>query len=105
MKSIIPRYAGIVAAVLAIILIAGIFAMLGTVDLVFVEDGYEVRRQENVSVFTEIEANDNYSYVYGGNTYTIADNKLKEHIVSTVLVNAVTFNWDQEANDITVTVK
>lgn len=113
MKSKLPRYAGIVAAILAIALIAGLFAIFGTVDLIFVKDGYEVKRTENVSVLSDIElyaeegAELQYTYEFDGAEYVINEDQanLKEHIVYTVLLNAITFKWGAEDNDITVTVE
>ena len=119
MKSKLPRYAGIVAAILAITLIAGLFAIFGTVDLIFVKDGYEVKRTENVSVLSEIDlytdidlyteegAKLQYTYEFDGAEYVIDENQanLREHIVYTVLLNAITFKWGAEDNDITVTVE
>lgn len=113
MKSKLPRYAGIVAAILAITLIAGLFSIFGTVDLIFVKDGYEVKRTENVSVLSDIDlyteegAELQYTYEFDGAEHVIDENQanLREHIVYTVLLNAITFKWGAEDNDITVTVE
>lgn len=114
MKSIIPRYAGIVAAILAVALILAVYAAFGTVDLIFVKDGYEVSRQEDVSLFTEIEpytgdGEEAYSYVYqyNGEEFVLSENgaNLKEHIVYTLVTNLVTFQFGDEADDFVIDVQ
>lgn len=110
MKSILPRYAGIIAAVLALTLIAGLFTIFGTVDLIFVKDGYEVKRVEGVSVidqpelYTEDGVELQYSYDFSDVTYEYGKD-FKKHVALTVLLNAITFQWDAEDNDITINVK
>ena len=109
MKTVFPRYAGFVAAILALLLIVGVFAIFGTVDLVYMKEGYEVGRQENVSLISDIELYvapgetepGAFSYTYGGNRYVVNEGcaNLKEHIVYTVITNAFTFKWSDEAND------
>lgn len=106
MKSLIPRYAGIVAAIVAIALIFGVYAMFGTVDLVFKNsDGLEVKRQENVSLFTEIELEEGYTYSYNESVINEDQSSLKKDIPMTLILNAATFNWDKEANDLVIDVK
>ena len=39
MKSRIPRYAGVVAAMIALVLITGLLAVFGTVDVIFMKNG------------------------------------------------------------------
>ena len=116
MKSILPRYAGVVAAILAIALIVGIFAFFGTVDLIYVnKDGYEVGREENVSVLSDIKL---YvapgatepgviTYDYDGSNFVVNEDcsNLKEHIVYTVLLNTLTFKLGDEADDFVLTVE
>ena len=106
MKSLIPRYAGIVAAIVAIALVLGVYAMFGTVDLVFKNsDGFEVGRQENVSLFSEIELEPGHTYLYEGLVINEDQSSVKKDIPLCLIVNAATFNWDNEANDIVIDVK
>ena len=106
MKSLIPRYAGIVAAIVAIALIFGVYAMFGTVDLVFKNsEGLEIGRQENVSLFSEIELEEGYTYSYNELDINEDQSPLKSDIPMTLILNAATFNWDKEANDLVIDVK
>ncbi len=105
MKSLLPRYAGIVAGIIAITLILGVYAMFGTIDLVFEKDGYEIGRQENISLFDEIELEPGSDYYYEGVKINEDQSVLKNDIPLCLIVNAATFNWDQEANDFVIQVK
>lgn len=114
MKSRKAKYAGLVASVIALALIVVLYAAFATVDLVFVKDGYEVSRQEDVSVLKEVElyegnGEESYTYTFtsGDETVELADDcsNLKTEIVKTVVLNLVTLNWGEEADDITITVK
>ena len=106
MKSLMPRYAGIVAAIIAIALVVGVYAMFGTVDLVFKNsEGLEVSRQENVSMFTEIELDPGFTYYYEGEVINEDQSALKNDIPMTLILNAATFNWDKEANDFVINVR
>ena len=106
MKSLIPRYAGIVAAIVAIALIFGVYAMFGTVDLVFKNsEGLEIGRQENVSLFSEIELEEGYTYSYNELVINEDQSPLKSDIPMTLILNAATFNWDKEANDLVIDVR
>jgi hypothetical protein len=105
MKSLLPRYAGVVAAIIAIALVMGVYAMFGTVDLIFQKDGYEIGRQENVSLFTEIELEPGSTYCYEGEIINEDQSVVKNDIPLCLIVNAITFNWDQEANDFVIEVK
>ena len=106
MKSLMPRYAGIVAAIVAIALVMGVYAMFGTVDLVFKNsEGNEVSRQENVSLFTEIELDHGFTYYYEGEVINEDQSSVKKDIPLCLIVNAATFNWDKEANDLVIDVK
>ena len=115
MKTILPRYAGIVAAVLAIALIIGVFAFFGTIDLIYMKDGYEVGREENISLFSDIKLYTEpgetepavMSYEYNGERFVVSEGcaNLKEHLVYTVLLNTVTFKFADEADDFVLTVE
>ena len=106
MKSLIPRYAGVVAAIVAIALIFGVYAMFGTVDLVFKNsEGLEIGRQENVSLFSEIELEEGYTYSYNELVINEDQSPLKSDIPMTLILNAATFNWDKEANDLVIDVR
>ena len=106
MKSLIPRYAGVVAAIVAIALIFCVYAMFGTVDLVFKNsEGLEVGRQENVSLFSKIELEEGYTYSYNELVINEDQSSLKKDIPMTLILNAATFNWDKEANDLVIDVK
>ena len=106
MKSLIPRYAGVVAAIVAIALIFGVYAMFGTVDLVFKNsEGLEIGRQENVSLFSEIELEEGYTYSYNELVINEDQSPLKSDIPMTLILNAATFNWDKDANDLVIDVR
>ena len=106
MKSLIPRYAGVVAAIVAIALVLGVYAMFGTVDLVFKNsEGLEIGRQENVSLFSEIELEEGFTYSYNELVINEDQSPLKSDIPMTLILNAATFNWDKEANDLVIDVR
>lgn len=106
MKSLMPRYAGIVAAIISIALILGVYAVFGTVDLVFKNsEGLEIGRQENISMFTEIELDPGFTYYYEGEVINEDQSALKNEIPLTLIINAATFNWDKEANDLVINVR
>ena len=54
MKDIKLRSAGIISAILALVLLLCIYTMLGTVDLVFKQDGREVYRLDDVNIFSDL---------------------------------------------------
>lgn len=112
MKNKMPRYAGILSVILAVVLLVLIYALLGTVDLVFVNDGKEVCRQENVSVFSDIEvdvgsAEDpiQYTYLSGDEVKPLEGNEtnFRIKIATTLVENLFTFKWNENDQVITLT--
>ena len=109
MKSRIPRYAGVVAAMIALVLITGLLAVFGTVDVIFMKNGLEVGRQENVTVFSDVElyteegVDLQYNYVYFGMPHEYGES-FKIHSVINLLFNTVTFNFSEGANDFVINV-
>lgn len=116
------RSAGVISAVLGVVLIIALFTVFATVDLVYMKDGREVYRQEKVSVISKIDdpvANMSEEFVTEGETveftYTVHNSEkdfdpadagdLKMDIVKTVLTNLFTFKWDELDNDIVMQAK
>ena len=114
MKGKIPRYAGLISAVLAVVLVVAIYAMLGTVDLVFVNNDKETYRQENVSMFSDIdvvtdEAGEpvEYTFVSGNQVMPLNGNEtdFRFTIAKTLLENLFTFKWQPMDQVIVLTAK
>jgi hypothetical protein len=117
MKSIQPRYAGVVAALIATYLILGALLAFGTVDLIFVKDGYEVKRCENVTILDDLFG-DVELYTEEGKefTYTYSEDLFGLHIEEEynqdfawnvpvrLVLNTLLFRFGEEANDIVLTV-
>lgn len=104
MKEINRRNAGLLAALLGIIVVLLVYTLLGTVDLVFMRGDLQVARMEDVRVISDLQldAEDviteealNYIYTYGedGKLYA-ADMNLRFEIVKTLVVNLFTQKWD-----------
>lgn len=102
MKDIVRRNAGIISAILAIVLVLVIYALLGTVDLVFMKGDFQVARMENVRVFSDIELDvedvvtgEELEYTYGDNEKLYeADLNFRIEIAKTLLLNLFTFKLD-----------
>lgn len=111
MKDKAIRFAGIISIFAAIALMILVYALCGTVDLVFV-NGEEEYRQENVSVFSDIdvyvgdgEEPINYTFVSGGETIPLKGNEIdfKVKIVTTLVENLFTGKWEEWDQVITLT--
>lgn len=110
MKDISPRNAGLVSAILALVIIICIYTALGSVDIVFKQGERQVYRLDDVSVFSELtvpEGDDNvYTYGEEGNEKEFGDTpEFRFHIATTVLLNLVTFKWDEASNIIELNAK
>ncbi len=109
--------AGVLAAVLGVLVLVLIFVFVGTVDLVYMNNGREVYRQNGVGVFADVDdPNEKMHEEFRTEgetiefTYTIGEDQkdfdpedpknLKADIVKTLLTNLFTFKWDELDNDI-----
>ena len=97
MKSKIPRSAGIISVIVAAVILVLVYSLLGTVDLVYMQDNREIYRQKDVNVLSDIEIPEgDFVYTSGDETKPIQDeNELKKDICITVLTNLVTFKWNE----------
>lgn len=110
MKDISPRNAGIVSAILALVIILCIYTVLGSVDIVFKQDDRQLYRLDDVSVFSDLTVpeGDEKIYTYGeeGSEKEFGDTpEFRFHIATTVLLNLVTFQWDEASNIIELNAK
>ena len=102
MKDIVRRNAGFLAAILGIVLILLIYIMLGTVDLVFMKDGFQVARMDDVRVFSNLELDpdevitgEELSYIYGENSEPFkGDFKFRIEIAKVLVINFFTHKWE-----------
>ena len=84
--------------------------MLGTVDLVFKQDGREVYRLDDVNIFSDltIPEVEGSVYTYGadGSEKEFSDSiEFRFEIGKTVLLNFLSFKWDEPDNYIELTEK
>lgn len=115
MKDKLPRNAGIISVVVALVLILGIYAMLGTVDVIFVHEGREVYRQDNVSAITTIEYDCTdpatgetlqFTYLSDGTAVEYGDKgAFSLEISKLVLSNLFAFKWQAADHVITLEAK
>lgn len=107
MKLIRPRNAGTISVVIAIVVLVAIYTLLGTVDLVFMQNGKEVSRQEDVNVFSTVELPEgDLSYTVDGATKTLGDPfELKTSIGVMVLNNFISLKWQEEDSVISIDIK
>ena len=90
--------------ILAIVLIILLYSVLGTVEVVFENDDFVISRQENVRVISNIEMPDEATeyYVVGAEDVIIDEvGDIKGEIMKTLILNLVTFKW-QESDHIIV---
>jgi len=106
MKGNFPVNAGIVSAIAAVVFILIVYMLLGTVDLVFMNDGRQIERMEDVNMLTEITLPEgNLTYEVDGETKELGSvDDLKSHISTTLLTNLFTFKWQESDHVITITV-
>lgn len=102
MKDIMHRNTGLISAVLALVLLLLIYTVCGTVDVVFMQGEREVHRMEDVRVFSNLEVSEDeladmdFTYTSGEETKTFGDNfEFRFEIAKTVLLNFVTFKWQE----------
>ena len=104
MKEINRRNAGLLAALLGIIVVLLVYTLLGTVDLVFMKGDLQVARMEDVRVISDLQLdaedaitsdalNDTYTYGEDGKIYA-ADMNLRVEIAKTLVMNLFTQKWD-----------
>ena len=101
MKEINRRNAGLLAALLGIIVVLLVYTLLGTVDLVFMRGDLQVARMEDVRVISDLQLDaedvltgEELEFTYGeGKTYA-ADMNLRFEIAKTLVVNLFTQKWD-----------
>lgn len=103
MKDVSPRNAGIISAVLALVIIISIYTLLGCVDVVFKQNGREMYRLDDVTVLSDLttpEGDDNvYTYGEAGSEKTFGDTpEFRLEIAKTVLINLFTFKWEEADN-------
>lgn len=102
MKDRASRNAGIIAGVLAVVLILLIYALVGNVDLVFKKDGHEVYRIENATVLSDLtipEDNSVYYYTTEGDEIQFEDSfSFRFEIVKVVFVNFFNHEWQEHDN-------
>lgn len=107
MTEIIPRKAGLISAVLAIVLILIAYLLFATVDVSFVSEDHEVYRLENVNVFSDLSIPDSYdqTFIYdtGSLQLEFGDTiDFRFEIVKTAFLNLINFKWDEADNLMTV---
>ena len=101
MKEIARRNAGLLAALLGVIIVLLVYTLLGTVDLVFMKGDLQVARMEDVRVISDLQLDaedvltgEELEFTYGeGKTYA-ADMNLRFEIAKTLVVNLFTQKWD-----------
>ena len=102
MKLRAPRDTGspltMLIGLLAIVLLVFLYSVLGTVEVVFRNDEFVISRQENVRVISDIEIPDEATeyYVVGNETVIVDDvSDIKSEIMKTLIINLVTFKWQE----------
>ena len=120
MKNRMSRNAGIIIALISVIMILGIYTVFGRVDLVYKKDGYELYRQEDVCFFSAID--DPYEntdgklltqdgeqikllYVDQGEKHVYGETpvRFRVRICKTVLKNLLFLNWEDKDQVIVIT--
>lgn len=108
MREKIPRSAGLISVVVGVVALIFVYAILGTVDIVYRnDDGNQLGRQENVSVFADIDLPEGeYTYLSGEETKSADDlNGLRFEIAKTLVTNLFSFDWQEMDNEIILTQK
>lgn len=121
MKDIKYRKTGVITAIVGIVLVAVIYLMLGTVDLVYTNGEREVYRQEGVRVISQIEdpmenmseefiTGDDMKFTYtsGKKTETFNPDEpgsIKGEIVKKLATNLISFDWSEDKYVITINVE
>lgn len=113
MKDIVRRNAGIVSAVLALVLVLAVYTLLGSVDLVFMKGDFQVARMDDVKVWSDLtlDAEDvitgeELEYTYGEDNKDFnGDFNFRLEIAKTLIVNLFTFKWEATDSIIVLTAK
>nr|MBE6545313.1 hypothetical protein [Oscillospiraceae bacterium] len=122
MKDIMFKGAGVISAVIFLVIVLVVYGLLATVTLVYEKGECEAFRQDGVNVVTEIEdPSENlreglfaegeeavFTYTSGNETKTFDPEnpvELKLEIAKTVIINLFTFKWDEGDNVIILTAK
>ena len=103
----------IASVIAAVALLISIYAVLGTVDLVFMNGSEEVYRMEGVNMLSDIELpsdevdeNMEFTYVSGEETKDFGDpTEFKFHIAKTLVENLFSFKWEKLDHRIILTAK
>ena len=105
MKQQLPVNAGVLSVIAALLIILIVYTLLGTVDLVFMHEGRQISRMDNVNMLTEITLPEgNLTYTVGDETEafeTVDD--LKAQIGVTLIGNLFSFKWQEIDHVITIT--
>lgn len=104
MKQQLPVNAGVLSVIAALLIILIVYTLLGTVDLVFMHEGRQISRMDNVNMLSEITLPE------GDLTYTVGEEtgsfetveELKGQIAVTLLSNLFGFKWQEIDHVITI---
>ena len=115
MKNKLPNNAGIISTVVALPFVIMIYMLFGTVDVIFVHEGREVYRQNNVSAITKVEydctdpkTGEELEFTYDlgdGETKHYNESKFSFEVSKLVLTNLFAFKWQPEDHVITLEAK
>jgi hypothetical protein len=104
MKQQLPVNAGVLSVIAALLIILIVYTLLGTVDLVFMHEGRQISRMDNVNMLSEITLPEgDLTYTVGeetGSFETVED--LKGKIAVTLLTNLFGFKWQEIDHVITI---
>lgn len=104
MKQQLPVNAGVLSVIAALLIILIVYTLLGTVDLVFMHEGRQISRMDNVNMLSEITLPEgDLTYTVGeetGSFETVED--LKGQIAVTLLTNLFGFKWQEIDHVITI---
>jgi hypothetical protein len=104
MKQQLPVNAGVLSVIAALLIILIVYTLLGTVDLVFMHEGRQISRMDNVNLLSEITLPEgDLTYTVGeetGSFETVED--LKGQIAVTLLTNLFGFKWQEIDHVITI---
>ena len=99
MIEIMRRNAGLISAIVALVLIFAVYCALSTVDLVFMQGDKEVHRMDDVGMFSSLVVSEEdtpleFTYTSGDATKDFGDNfEFRFEIAKTIFLNFVTFKW------------
>ena len=104
MKQQLPVNAGVLSVIAALLIILIVYTLLGTVDLVFMHEGRQISRMDNVNLLSEITLPEgDLTYTVGeetGSFETVED--LKGQIAVTLLTNLFGIKWQEIDHVITI---